>query len=71
MSDQFVVHRLRSKPIEYTVGIRHFVVAGEWQMGVTVHDVAEGSEERRRVASDLRYAADMLDKESAPTAGQE
>jgi hypothetical protein len=64
MSDQFVVHRLRSKPIEYTVRIRHFVVAGEWQMGVMVLDIAEDDEQKLRVATDLRRAADMLDRES-------
>lgn len=62
MSDQFVVHRLRSKPVEYTVRIRHFVAGGEWQIGVTVMDVAdEGPEECIRVASDLRTAADLLE----------
>lgn len=61
MSDQFVIHRLRSKPVEYTVQIRHFVSGGSWQMGVTVLDLAEGDEARSRVADDLRYAADMLE----------
>lgn len=67
MSDQFVVHRLRSKPVEYTVRIRHFVSGGEWQMGVTVLDLAEDDEQRRRVASDLRQAADMLDDKELST----
>jgi hypothetical protein len=62
MSDQFVVHRLRSKPIEYTVKIRHFVAAGEWQIGVTVLDIADDdSEQRCRVAADLRCAAEILE----------
>lgn len=62
MSDQFVVHRLRSKPVEYTVRIRHFVVDGKWQLGVTVLDIAEDDEQKSRVAADLRRAADMLDE---------
>ena len=61
MSDQFIVHRLRSKPIKYTVTINHFVSAGEWQMGVTVQDVGEDDTNRERVAADLRAAADMLE----------
>lgn len=60
MSDRFVVHRLRSKPVEYTVTIRHFVAAGEWQMGVTVQDVDEDDTNRERVADDLEAAAQML-----------
>lgn len=71
MSDQFIVHRLRSKPVEYTILIRHFVIAGEWHMGVTIQDLAEGSEVRLTVADDLRYAADLLDKPPAPTAVEE
>lgn len=62
MSDQFVVHRLRSKPVEYTVRIRHFVSGGEWQMGITVLDIADDDEQRTRIASDLRQAADILDE---------
>lgn len=58
--NQFVVHRLRSKPVEYTVTIRHFVSAGEWQMGVTVQDVGEDDTNRERVADDLEAAAQML-----------
>jgi hypothetical protein len=60
----FVVHRLRSKPVEYSVDIRHFVVAGEWTMGVTVRDVADDAEGRRRVAADLRRAAEMIDADN-------
>ena len=63
-SDQFVVHRLRSKPVEYTVIIRHFVVDGLWQMGVTVQDVSDDDTNHQRVAADLRYAAEMLETEA-------
>lgn len=65
MSDQFVVHRLRSKPVEYTVRIRHFISGGEWQMGVEVQDVVEDEINRRRVAADLRAAAEWLDPPAA------
>jgi hypothetical protein len=59
----FVIHRLRSKPVEYTVKIRHFVSAGEWMMGVSVHDVSEPDEvQRERVAADLRRAADLVEE---------
>jgi hypothetical protein len=61
MSDQFVIHRLRSKPVEYTVRIRHFVVDGEWTIGVLVLDIVEDDEQKLRVAADLRRAADILD----------
>lgn len=60
--NQFVVHRLRSKPVEYTVRIRHFVVDGKWMMGVEVLDIANDDENHKRVAGDLRDAADMIDK---------
>lgn len=64
MSDQFIVHRLRAKPVEYNLKIRHFVADGEWIMGVTVIDVdIEIAEEARRVADDLRRAADMIEGE--------
>jgi len=62
VSDQFIVHRLRAKPVEYSVAIRHFVVDGEWMMGVTVVDVdIEDGEQARRVAEDLRRAANMIE----------
>ncbi len=64
MSDQFIVHRLRAKPVEYNLKIRHFVIDGEWIMGVTVVDVdIEIAEEARRVADDLRRAADLIEGE--------
>ena len=62
--DQFIIHRLRSKPVEYTVTIRHFVADGEWMMGITVSDLKEDDEQKRRVASDLRHAAEMLEQEA-------
>ena len=59
----FVIHRLRSKPVEYTIKIRHFVSGGEWVMGVSVHDVSEPDEvQRERVAADLRRAAELMEE---------
>ena len=60
-SDQFVIHRLRSKPVEYTVKIRHFVSGGEWMMGVTVCDIEENERGRLCVADDLRRAAEIIE----------
>jgi len=73
-SDQFILHRLRAKPIEYTVRIRHFVGSGgKWMMGVTVNDIGDGlclsrvSPESaiamRSVADDLRRAIEILEEE--------
>lgn len=63
--NDFVIKRLRSKPVEYTVTIRHFIAAGEWKMSVAVQDVSEDDTNRKRVASDLRRAAEMLEEEPA------
>ena len=60
--NQFVVHRLRAQPVEYTVTIKHFVSAGEWTMGATVEGVDKDEETRKRVAFDLRTAADWLER---------
>ena len=61
-ADAFVVKRLRSKPVEYIVKIRHFVSGGKWVMGVSVHGVAEPDNvQKERVAADLRYAANLLE----------
>jgi hypothetical protein len=65
MSDRFVVHRLRSKPVEYTVTIRHFVSGDQWMIGVAFDGVVpDSAEERRRVALDLKCAATMLEENS-------
>jgi hypothetical protein len=77
MTDRFVIHRLKSKPVSYGVGISHFVSHGEWQMGIEVTGAGEDDENKRRIASDLRAAAEMLDptgieaKEAPATAGME
>jgi len=42
----FVVHRLRAKPVEYTLTISHFVRDGQWVMSVGVNDVSMDHEER-------------------------
>lgn len=64
--NQFVVHRLRSKPVEYTVTIKHFVSGGDWVMSVMVGDVSEDPENRFRVAADLEHAARMLRDDNLP-----
>lgn len=64
--NQFVVHRLRSKPVEYNVTIRHFISGGEWVMSVQVNDVSEDPENRFRVAADLDAAARLLRDAEVP-----
>lgn len=60
--DAFIVHRLRAKPIEYTVKIRHFVSGGRWMMSISLHDVsAEDDVQKERVAEDLRRAAELME----------
>lgn len=58
--DVFVIKRLRAKPIEYTVRIKHFVSGGEWMMSVGVEGVTEDEVNKSRVSDDLRHAADMM-----------
>lgn len=60
----FIIHRLRAKPVEYTVTIRHFVAGGDWVMSVTVNDVADAPEDHARVADDLRRAALMIEEDA-------
>lgn len=55
----FVVKRLRSKPISYTITISHFVRAGEWVM--SVDGVEMDPENMLRVAADLRKAAEWIE----------
>lgn len=59
----FVVHRLRAKPVEYTVIISHFVRAGQWVMSVGVNDVEDDRENKLRVAADLRKAAEWIEQD--------
>lgn len=59
----FIVHRLRAKPVEYTVTISHFVRDGKWVMSVGVDDVADDRENKLRVAADLRAAADWIEED--------
>lgn len=59
--NQFIIHRLRAKPVEYTVKIRHFVSGGEWYMGVTVCDLADTERDRFSVIADLRHALEILE----------
>jgi hypothetical protein len=60
-ADRFIIHRLRSKPVEYTITLRHFVSGGEWMLGVLVNDIENSQRAKEAIASDLRYAAAMLD----------
>lgn len=62
MTNPFVLNRLRKEPISYWVGIDHLVVGGEWTMRLSVNEINESPEDKRRVASDLRRAADMLEE---------
>jgi hypothetical protein len=59
----FIVHRLRSKPVEYTVTISHFVRAGKWVMSVGVDNVEDDRENKLRVAADLRAAAEWIEED--------
>jgi hypothetical protein len=59
----FIINRLRSKPVEYTVAISHYVSGGEWMMGVSVQNVSDPDDvQRGSVAADLRYAADLIEQ---------
>ena len=62
--DQFVVHRLRAKPVEYTVKIRHFVSGGGWMIGVQVLDLEDSDRARLCVADDLRRVADIVEDDA-------
>ena len=59
--EAFVVNRLRSKPVSYSVQIDHFVSGDHWQMAASVHGVTEDQVNRERVAADLRHAADLME----------
>jgi hypothetical protein len=59
--DQFVIHRLRAKPVEYTVKIRHYVSDGKWMMAVTVYDIEDSERAHLAVADDLRRAAEICE----------
>lgn len=61
---EFVVHRLRAKPVEYTVSISHYVRDGKWVMCVAnISDVAIDKENMLRVAADLRMAASWIEED--------
>jgi hypothetical protein len=62
--NQFVIHRLRAKPIEYTVKIRHFVSGGRWMIGVQVNDLEDSDRARLSVADDLRRVADIVEDDA-------
>ena len=60
----FTTERLRRRPIVYTVEIVHFIDEDDcWKLGASVSDVQDSSEDRRRVAADLRKIADWLESE--------
>lgn len=60
VDNKFVIHRLRSKPVEYTITIKHFVSGGEWTMSANLNGVDKDEESKKRIAFDLRMAADWL-----------
>ena len=62
--DQFVIHRLRAKPVEYTIKIRHFVSGGEWMIGATVCGIEENARAKLSVVEDLRQVIEMFERES-------
>lgn len=63
LGDAAVVKRLERKPVTYSVELTHFVIDGEWNMGIKIHDLAQmDPETRRRVADDLEQAAAMIRK---------
>lgn len=71
---EFIVHRLRAKPVEYTVTIAHFVRAGEWVMSASVKDVGDDTENCLRVADDLEVVAKWLREDyggAPPPEGEE
>ena len=60
--DIFVKKRLSEKPVEYAVWLCHMVVGGEWVLGVRFEDVGDSPRDRASIVSDLRDAADILEK---------
>jgi hypothetical protein len=62
--NDFVVHRLRSKPVEYTVSISHYVRDGQWVMHIAkISDITVDKENMLRVAADLRMAASWIEED--------
>ena len=55
MSD--VIELIKYKPVHYTVYLSH----DERGFSVQVADVSDESDSRKRVARDLRHAADLID----------
>jgi hypothetical protein len=60
--DIFVKKRLSEKPVEYTGWPCHMVIGGEWVLGVRFEDVGDSPRDRAAIVSDLRDAADILEK---------
>jgi len=62
MTDQFVKNRLRSKPITYTVELSHYVSGDERMFDIKINDIGPmDAENKKRVAQDLRDAADRIE----------
>lgn len=61
---EFVVHRLRAKPVEYTIRISHYVSDGLWTMRAAAVDGVDVTKENMlRVAADLRTAAKWIEED--------
>jgi predicted RNase H-like HicB family nuclease len=72
MASEFVVHRLRAKPVEYSVSISHYVRDGQWVMRVAeITGVATDRENMLRVAADLRKAAEWLEEDFGGTPAED
>jgi hypothetical protein len=65
MTNPFVLKRLKAKPVTYTVELSHFAAGGAQQFGVVVRDIRMDAEGKRRVAADLRLAAEWIEAEIA------
>ncbi len=59
-AQDFIVPKLRAKPVTYTVEISHFVQDGQWALAVNPIGVAQDKANRQRVAADLEAAAVIL-----------
>jgi hypothetical protein len=58
---QFVINRLRLKPIDYTINFSHFASGGEWQFKIGINDLDMSDiDSHKRVIGDLEAAIAML-----------
>jgi hypothetical protein len=58
--DNFVLHRLRAKPVTYTVEINHFVSDGKWTCRLKLIGIGDLTEQQRKnISADLEWAAEQ------------